>query len=186
MGPVHEIFASIFDTAPAAGRLVTDDGFVDIDLPIADYHFDHDGTMLLLARGKINGQTVALAVEYAPQWKCQEINDGSNHFYWGQGQIHTVGSESDAFLAFIANQYGIAHASAKMAPSIPIEIVGIDTDPTNIRTTPIRSKAFFQSEHEEHYAEVFLKPNLPNMFFGFHEKDPGYRHGLLASLSEVR
>jgi hypothetical protein len=168
---------------PQAGRVTMEDGFVDVDLPISDYHVAGDGTSSVIAKGRIDGQTVSFAVDFGGDWKMQRMEDADLAFYRGNGRIRSLGQESDAFLALLVRKYGISRPPPKMAPGTAMTMFGLNNDPRALHTTPARIKIFFEDNGEDNYAEAFLNIDLSNRVLEFHDKDPDYHQGIVASLA---
>ena len=182
------ILASIFGRAvasePQAGQLAREDEFVNIDLPINDYRFSKDGTLTIMARGKIDGQVVAIAVDVGNEWKVQEVEDAELTIYWGNGYIRSTGKESDAFLDLLAREYGTDRVSLKMAPRTAITMAGLNSDPRTLRTAPATIKVFFEHNGQDNYGEAFINIDLKSKVLEFHDKDPEYHQGIVSSLAE--
>jgi hypothetical protein len=181
------ILASIFGpaaaTEPQTGRLIREEGFVDIDLPVTDFRFSKDGTLTVIARGKINGEVVAIAVDVGNEWREQVVKDASLTIYWGKGHIRSTGQESDAFLDLLAREYGIARPSIKMAPRTAITMAGLNSDPRNLKSEAATIKVFFEHNSQDNYGEAFINIDLSNKVLEFHDKDPEYHQGVVSSLA---
>ena len=117
MGMLASIFGRAIASEPQSGLLVSEEGFVDVDLPIGEHRFAKDGTLTVIARGKINDQVVAFAVDVGHAWKEQLVEDAGLTIFWGSGHIRSIGQESDAFLTLLANEYGTLTPSSTMAPA---------------------------------------------------------------------
>jgi hypothetical protein len=181
------ILASIFGSAvasePQVGKLVKDQGFVDIDLPISDHRFSKDGTLTVLARGRINGQVVAIAVDIGNEWKKQVVEDAELTIFWGNAHIRSTGPESDAFLNLLAREYEIPRPALKMAPRTAITMAGLNNDPRKLKTDRATIKVFFEHNGENNYGEAFINIDLVNKVLEFHDKDPEYHQGIVSSLA---
>ncbi|MBI5432349.1 MAG: hypothetical protein HZA52_05935 [Planctomycetes bacterium] len=98
--------------------------------------------------------------------------------------LSSVGAQSDAFVAALAEHFGLAPPDAPMLASIPVDALALADDPDRIVTQPVRFKLFFQPNgSEEGYAEVFLNVDAPAKRVEFNEKDTGYREPLLRALT---
>jgi len=181
------ILASIFGRAvaaePQAGKLLVEEGFVDINLPIGDYRFSKNGGLTVVARGKINNQIVAIAVDLGNEWHEQIVQDAGLTIYWGNGVIRSIGGESDAFLNLLAHEYGVAKNKSEMAPRTMITMAGLNSDPRKIQTEPATMKVFFEHNGEGNYGEAFINIDLANRILEFHDKDPEYHQGIASSLA---
>ena len=182
MGMLASIFGRAIASEPQSGLLVSEEGFVDVDLPISEHRFAKDGTLTVIARGKINDQVVAFAVDVGHAWKEQLVEDAELTIYWGTGHIRSIGQESDAFLTLLANEYGTLTPSSTMAPRSAITMAGLNSNPANLRSEPAKMKVFFEDGGEASYGEVFINIDLDNKVLGFHDKDPEYHQGILSSL----
>lgn len=156
---------------------------MDIDLPVADCRYTKDGTLTVLARGKIDGQTIAIAVDLGNEWKEQIVEGAELTIYWGNGHIRSTGHESDAFLGLLAKEYGIAETTQKMSPRTTLTMAGLNSDPRVIKTSRAAIKVFFEHNGEDNYGEAFINIDLANKVLEFHDKDPEYHNGIFSSLS---
>lgn len=161
-----------------------DDEFVNIDLPVGDHRYSANGTLTVVARGRIDGQTIAIAVDIGSGWKEQVVEDAELTIYWGSGCIRSTGQESDAFLTLLAKEYGMVAPSPKMAARTKLTMAGLNNDPRDIMANPTTMKVFFEHNGEENYGEAFINIDLANKVLEFHDKDPEYHHGIVSSLSE--
>ena len=135
MGVLASIFGRAFGSEPPSGGIDREDDSVDITLPIAEHRWAKDGALTVIARGSINGKTASLAVDLAPEWNPQPIEDTPITVYWGKGHIRSVGPESDAFLSLLAKEYALPPPQ-HMVARVAITMAGMDSDPRDLRTTP--------------------------------------------------
>lgn len=184
MGVLTSISGRKFDSKPLSGRVERDGEFVDVILPIAERKWTKDGSLTVLARGIIKDNIVSFAVDLAPEWKPQRIEDTPISVYWGKGCIRSVGSESDAFLKLLADEYGLS-AREHMASRIEITMAGMGSDPSKLRSTPSQIKIFFETSGDDSYGEAFLNIDLGNKTLEFRDKDPEYHQGIVSSLAGV-
>ena len=181
MGVLASIFGRAFGSEPPSGRIDRDEDFVDVILPIAEHKWGKDGSLTVIARGSVKDQVVGFAVDLAPEWKAKPIKDTPITVYWGKGHIRSVGAESDAFLALLANEYELP-AKEHMATRTEITMAGMDNDPSELRTTPAKIKIFFETGGEANYGEAFINIDLGNKTLEFRDKDPEYHQGIVLSL----
>jgi hypothetical protein len=169
------------------GRLVEEEGFLDIDLPLTAIATGSAGEIRFIARGEISGKDVGFSVVLQPEWDAQPIEDGSATFYWGMGAYERTGPESDRFVELVAQYYGLHIASCTMLPSVSVQVVGLDSDPSKAMERGAKMKFFFHSASEDaqRYAEVFTNINIEEGLLEFHEKDNEYRPPLIRALSEA-
>lgn len=180
MGVLASIFGRALASEPPSGRIVREDGFVDVVLPIAEHRWAKNGALTVIARGRFNGEAVSFAVDLAPEWKPQPIDDTVS-IYWGAGHIRSIGPESDAFLSLLAREYALP-APKHMAARVAITMAGIGDDPGELRTTPAMIKIFFEAGGEASYGEAFINIDLDGKVLEFRDKDPEYHQGILSSL----
>jgi len=181
MGILVTIFGHALGSEPTAGRVERENGFVDVTLPIAEHRWAKDGSLSLIARGRIKDATVSFALDLAPEWQPQPIEDTPIIVFWGKGQIRSVGTESDSFLALLAQEYSLS-AKTHMAPRVEITMAGMATDPSDLRTTPAKIKIFFETGGEKNYGEAFINIDLGSKTLEFRDKDPEYHQGIVSSL----
>ena len=184
MGMFSRLFGTMKAGAALPGVLQTDEGFLDIDLPIVSVTKENDGTVRISARGLVEGAVVGFAVDLRPTWDPKPIEGASGFFYWGKAAYRRTGEESDRFAALVAKHYGLPRRALTMLREIEAEAVGLDTDPSNVLTSPAKMKFFFHSGSEERYAEVFTNVDVQERRLEFHEKDPEYRVPLVRALTE--
>jgi hypothetical protein len=180
------IIASIFGRASAAARevkLVGEDGWVDLDLPLTEFK-DRSNVYRLVAKGLLDGTSVGLRVEIDGHWNPKPTEHDAVTFYWGSVTLRSMGLESDALAMALSRLYGLPHAELRMLPEIRTEAVGLASDPRLIESEPVKMKLFFHSENEERYAEVFLNIDRRAQIVELHEKDPEYRKNLVRALTE--
>lgn len=183
MGVLASIFGRAFGSEPPSGRVDRDEEFVDVILPIAEHKWSKDGSLTVIARGSVKGRVVSFAIDLAPEWKPQPIEDTPITLYWGKGHIRSVGAESDAFLALLANEYELP-AKEHMATRTEITMAGMDNDPSELRTIPAKIKIFFETGGEDSYGEAFINIDLGNSTLEFRDKDPEYHQGIVLSLGD--
>jgi len=183
MGILASIFGRGIAAEPKPGHMAKEDGFVDIDLPISDHRFAKDGTLTVVARGKIEDQSIAIAVDLGSTWKEQVVEGAELTIYWGEGHIRSIGKESDAFLGLLTKEYPATSPSAKMAPRTEITMAGLNSDPRKIKTDPATIKVFFEHNGQDNYGEAFINIDLAKGVLEFHDKDPEYHQGIVSSLA---
>jgi hypothetical protein len=167
--------------------LVQDDeegGFVDLDLRLIRLDLRPDGTFLAEGRGRHGRRTLGFALALDTEWKAMPIGDSDSFFYWGSGAVRSIGLESDALLATLAELYGLSVPSRPMRLETRVAVVGLADDPRLLPNRPTRMKLFFESEEPDSYAEVYVNVIAPERRIELHEKDPEYRKPLLRALAE--
>jgi hypothetical protein len=158
--------------------------FVDLDLRLTRLDIRPDGTFLAEARGTHGSRTLGFALALDAEWKATPIGNSKSFFYWGSGAVRSIGVESDAFLASLAQLYGLSVLTRPMRPETRVAVVGLADDPRLLATRPTRMKLSLESEEPNSYAEVYVNVIAPKRRIEFHEKDPEYRKPLLRALGE--
>jgi hypothetical protein len=145
------IIASIFGRASAAARevkLVGEDGWVDLDLPLTEFK-GRSNVYRLIARGLLDRTSVGIGVEIDGHWSPKPTEHEAVTLYWGFVTLRSIGLESDALAMALSRLYGIPHAGLRMLPEIRAEAVGLASDPRLIESEPVKMKLFFHSESDE-------------------------------------
>lgn len=184
MGILSSIFGAARGAEPPDAHVVTEEGFVDVDLAVTAVATDGAGIVSATVQGKAAGVTVGFIVDVYPEWKPQKVENADAVFYWGKVRYRSVGAESDRFVSFVAGLYGVSPASNSMVAQVIFSAVGLNNDPRRISEAPIRMKLFYEADAEDGYAEVYSNFDLKAKRFEFHEKDPEYRRPLIRALSE--
>ncbi len=183
MSIISSIFGRLVASDAPEGVLLREDGLVDIDLPVSSRRFASNGALTVVGRGRIEGETVALAIELEPEWNVQTVEDVALTLYWGHGAVRSVGPESDALLKLLAREYGVGHDVSTMALRTPVTVTGLNSDPRLAKSQKLTLKVFFEHGAAQNYGEAFINVDLPNGVLEFHDKDPEYHNGILASLA---
>ncbi len=168
-------------------RIGDEEGFLDVDLPLASLVLGPTGELRAVARGEVGGSVIGFAVVLHPKWHAKPIEGGGATLYWGTGSFERTGPESDSFVDFIAQRYSVQTDGPHigMLAKIDAEVVGLDSDPTMAQEQGAKMKFFFHSSSDDRYAEVFININAEESLLEFHEKDNEYRIPLLRALSEA-
>jgi hypothetical protein len=183
---LSETFGEHSAARHSSAVLRTDQGFLDIDLPITAVSKVGGGTVRVTAQGSVQGGLIGLAVDLQPHWKAQPLKDSNALFYWGAGSYRSIGIESDRFVALIAKHYGQpVGPDLRMLAQVPADVVGLNDDPSMILSLPARMKFCFHTDTQARYAEVFTNIDIEAGRLEFREKDPGYRAALVRALTEV-
>jgi hypothetical protein len=181
------ILAAIFG-GPKAGanpiRVNSEDGFADLEFPLAAAPQSTRVGQRLLAQGTYDGRGVGFAAEIHDEWVEKTLEDKSATFYWGTVTLRSIGEPSNNFVEVLSKLYGITSMSAPMLAEITAEAVGLADDPRRLLEAPVRMKLFFHSDIEGRYAEVFLNLDVPGRVVQFHEKDQEYRQNVVRALRE--
>lgn len=174
--------ASVRTPSLSQGILDCSQGFVDIDLPIIS--IDETGqTTRVTAKGLVEGKVIGFAIDLHAGWNYQPV-DGAVGFYWGRGGYRSIGPESDEFVRLLGRLYSQPMTSdLRMLPEIAADVVGLDTDPSNLMSKPVGMKFFLWPDDETRYAEVYTNVDVRGGWLQFHEKDAEYRPTLLRALT---
>src|SRR5262249_25424221 len=153
------------------------------DLAITDVQTSRDGTLSVVARGKLDGTLIGLIVDVLPDRNAQRLDRSNAFVYWGKVRYCSLGTESDAFIAALTRLYGLREKPGSMARGIEVKAVSINGDPRSLEKAPVKMKAFFFDEGlQDKYAEVYTNVDLQAKRLEFHEKDPAYRTQLVKAL----
>ncbi len=181
------IIAAIFGGSKAGAtpvRVNREDGFVDLDFPLAA---DPQATRVghrVLAEGTYDGRQVGFAAEIHGEWVEKPLEEKSATFYWGRVTLRSIGEPSNNFVEVLSKLYGLTSKSASMLSEINAQAVGLADDPRRLLESQVRMKLFLNSEVEGRYAEVFLNLDVPGRVVQFHEKDQDYRQNVVLALCE--
>lgn len=181
-------FDKLFRKKPLPGRLMDEEGFLDIDLPLVSIEVSPSGETRFIARGEVAGVDTGFSVVLHSEWDPQPLEDNSATFYWGTGAYERTGPESDRFVELVAQRYKLQSAGTPaMLASIQVQVVGLDSDPSKAKDQGAKMKLFFHSDSEDEgrYAEVFTNINIEEGLLEFHEKDNEYRAPLVRALGEA-
>ncbi len=163
--------------------IVLEDGFVDIDLPLAAFGRDEAGVQEVVASGLHQGGRVGFKVRLEASWERQELEGGAiEELYWGRAEISSIGAESDRFLELLDQLYGKNISARKMRDRVPFLAVSLSGNPICLEQSPVKMKLFFESEVEERDADFYLNIDNQARLVEFHEKDTDYRRGVVLSL----
>jgi len=166
-----------------AGQISNAEGFVDIDLPIADVAEDAR-VVRIIVRGNIDGAAVGFELVFpsAPTKR----SGGKLALPFGKAEFRSIGTPSNNFVALLSRQYKLTISSLTMVPKVDASVVGLQGDPANVLNGPTKMKFFFyDSGPESRYAEVFVNVDAKRHTVEFHEKDSEYRRPLLLALTQA-
>jgi hypothetical protein len=181
------VLAAIFGGSKAGAnpvRVTSEDGFADLDFPLAAAPQSTRVGQRLLAQGTYEGRGIGFAAEIHGEWVEKPLEDKSATFYWGKVTLRSIGEPSNNFVEVLSKLYGITSKPGLMLAEITAQAVGLAEDPRRLLEAPVRMKLFFHSEIEARYAEVFLNLDVPGRFVQFHEKDQEYRQNVVRALRE--
>jgi hypothetical protein len=163
-----------------AGRIANADGFVDIDLPIADVAED-SGLVRITVLGELDGAAVGFELVLLGPSKS---TGGKLSLPVGTAEFRSTGTPSNNFVALLSRQYKLRTTALTMVPKVDASVVGLEGDPANVLSGMTKMKFFFyDSGPERRYAEVFVNVDVKLRIVEFHEKDSGYRQPLLLALT---
>lgn len=181
------ILAAIFGGSKAGAnqvRLNNEEGFADLDFPLAAAPQSTGVGQRLLAQGTYDGRGIGFAAEIHGEWVEKPLEDKSATFYWGKVTLRSIGEPSNNFVELLSKIYGVTSKSGPMLAEISTQAVGLADDPRRLLEVPVRMKLFFHTEIEGRYAEVFLNLDVPGRVVQFHEKDQEYRQNVVRALRE--
>jgi hypothetical protein len=159
------------------------DDWADLDLPLSNLRREADGKTIVTARGLYKGRPVGFAVVLGAKWEEQPLESLSEPLRWGDVELISYGSESDAFLSVVAGAYGLPVDALKMIERTKFLAVSLSGDPILVDEEAIKLKLFFECDVEEEYAEFYLNIDRTRSVVEFHEKDTDYRKPIIRCLS---
>jgi hypothetical protein len=165
-------------------RIVSEDDFVDLDLPMASFQRDQDGIQEISARGRHGNAAVGFLVSFGPVWERQDVENSQLVLYWGRAELVSVGAESDAFVRLLDEVYGTGLGHKKMRDRVPFLAVSLAGDPTRLEHEPAKMRFFFESDAEERDADFYVNIDVPAQCVQCHEKVSGRIN--FAALKEQR
>ena len=157
------------------------DGFIDIDLPIAQVT-QAQGVVKIIARGTVAGVSVGFEIDFPTESNRQAGMPGQLKL--GTARIRSLGADSNRFVALLSRRYGVTGAASTMVSSLDASAVGLGDDSAHLLDGKKNMKFFFfDAGPEDRYAEVYINVDFNTRVLEFHEKDPGYRKPLLLALT---
>lgn len=169
------------DEEPIPGRVSTEHGLVDIELPIVGGEIGNNGRLTLAARGLIQELIVGLHIDFDPDWTSEPLSSANQWTYSGTATISPLrgGEDSNRFVTLLARLYGLAPSSRPMRPAIPVHVTEFDAHGANRHLR--RMSLAFEPQGGER-AEVFINFNSHETL-QFNEKDVAFRAPLLRALT---
>lgn len=165
-------------------RVVLEDGFADVNLPVVSFKRDLNGIQQIWASGQHDGRRLGFQIEVGATWERQDLeNNAIDALYWGRANLISTGTQSDLFLRLLDELYCTALSPPKMRERTPFLAVSLEGNPSDLHHTPVKLKLFFESDDEERDADFFINIDIPGGLVEFREKDMDYRRGVVLSLS---
>jgi hypothetical protein len=116
------------------------DGFIDIDLPIAQVT-QAQGLVKIIARGTVTGVSMGFEVDFPIDLNRQPGSPGQ--LKPGTARIRSLGADSNRFVALLSQRYGIPGAASTMISSVDASAVGLGDDSAHILDGKKNMKFFF-------------------------------------------
>lgn len=182
-------------------------GAADVAFRITGSRTNRDRSFRMTARALYRRQPVGFAFELGPSWggnlgqgiggalaralgpemggmfaeafEQLSLNQGSVSF-------HSLGPESDRFVAVLARMYEVEPPGTAMKPSVPFAAISMDGDPARPQAGPVLMKLFFERDDPDDSVEVYANVDLPAGSLELREKDSAYRESLVRALAERR
>lgn len=180
------IFASLFGRKASAQRqvrVIREDGFVDLDLPLTSLSRRASGEFDVVAQGVLDARPIGFSVVVGAHWTPRQIENTDITVYSGTATLRANADASNVFVEVLAKLYGIP-ARARMLPSVEAKAMGMADDPRELLSSPVKFKLFFHPDDESRYAEMFLNIDPAARVVEFREKDREYRSNVLRALTE--
>src|SRR6266849_3061239 len=105
------------------------DGFIDIDLPIAQVT-QAQGLVRIIARGTVTGVSMGFEVDFPTELNRQPGSPGQLKL--GTARIRSLGAESNRFVALLSRRYGIPGVASTMISSVDAAAVGLGEDSAHV------------------------------------------------------
>lgn len=167
----------MFDTI-----FTTEEGYVFVTMPVSSFDKLEDGTIALHALANTDQGDIGFQIDLLPDWDRQAAQgDPPLALYWGSVRYKSIGAASDRFLQMLADHYGLPFQQRAMAPIVEFTAVSLQTDPHDIRTSPLMIKLFSGEWPESTYAEFFTAIDLGRAQIQIREKDNAYRAGIVST-----
>lgn len=161
--------------------VITEEGFVDIDLHVASYNANKDGPFRIRVANTFQGKAVGFLVQIDKKWTAKKMENVKKPLFWGTGQLIFDGEATVAFVEMLSGLYGVSLPTI-VGQQVDFDAVGLFNDPRKLATREVKMKLFFNSENQNLYSEVYLNVNLSEKTLELHEKDQDYRQPLVRSL----
>jgi hypothetical protein len=161
-----------------------DEGWHDLTFHIRDDRKLEDGRRALEACGVHHGREVGLVVVLGPAWPAV-ILSGEVPFtaYKGVITFRSSGQSSDALVQTIDELYGTALNPRSMRMETRFTAISLAGKPHVLEKGPAKIKAFYESEDQDRYAELFVNIDLPHRVLQLNEKDEAYRKQVVRALT---
>ena len=142
-------------------------GFVDLSMGIDSMACDSWTSCTVHASGLFRGARVAVDVVI-------QCPGGA-----GKMAYRSVGADSDALLAAMAQLYKLPPGSARFAETATADVILLDAD-----SKQMAGKVFFAANGpKDRYAELYTNVDKQRRVLEIHEKDPEYRQNVLRGLA---
>ncbi|MBS1715546.1 MAG: hypothetical protein JST30_14555 [Armatimonadetes bacterium] len=117
--------------------------------------------------------------------KVQPQPDDPQLTVWaGRGHLAITGDEGERFVHSVFTRAGQLQKNRKPPEAVYFAVMALNSDPSQMRVSPIAMKLFFGEEEAEGvpYAEAYLNVDVPHRRLQFNEKATDYRTDLLKFL----
>jgi hypothetical protein len=108
------------------GRISNAEGFVDIDLPIADVA-ESSGFVRITVRGELDGAAVGFELVF-PSAPTKRTG-GKLSLPIAAAQFRSIGTLSNNFVALLSRQYKLGTLPLTMVPKVDASVIGLQGDP---------------------------------------------------------
>ena len=166
----------------SALKITNEEGFFDITFKVTKVNQETDGSFDITALSEHEGQAVGFRLKIWNKWKKTPIKDINSHFYWGKGEFHNTGLPTNNLIKLLAKLYE-KKALRNSRKIIPVHIVGLANDPSQLLREPTKMKFFLDSDNESTESQVYINTDIKQGIIEFNEKDFEFRELLLRSLS---
>lgn len=160
-----------------------EEGFHDLVFALILHERRSDGSQRLRLAGTHGGERVELDVELDASWTRGELGDTGITTHGGDVRLRSVGAASDEFVKVLDRIYETEITPRHMAATTAFTAASLEGDPGRLDAGPTKLKLFFESEHDDRYAELYLNVDVRSSRVELIEKDEEYRAAIVLALA---
>lgn len=163
-------------------NLETIEGFIDVPLSIMESK-ELDGYFEYYTCATVNKDTIGIIVRLKKDIPAGFVNGEPKNMFLNEGiQFISKGKESDNFLKFLSDKYGLQNNNLSLKDSQIFTCANLNQEKPNYNNGESRFKIFL--EGEEDYSELFVNFNFTKGIMSLNEKDEEYREPLIKLLKK--
>lgn len=168
---------------PIDGRMVPEEGFIDVVLKIVT-EINEPNVVHYTVKGLYKNKIVALQLDVRQHIEAglQDNAPNGKGFLANGVTFRSLGQESDRFIKAMAELYGQPEPRAFRKQPVSTMVFSLNEATADLNQKDIyRLKLFF--EEEDRYAELYLHIDTERSEIWLNEKDMEYRTAVIQSLS---